>query len=135
MIQNIDFRGFRKDGEGWIYGDLVHQAFDGTSKILDISIKKPNTIPIEVYKDSVGIFTTASDILNQKIYQHDIVIKEYLDNVLYLVKWNIEHTSFMMECYIDGEVYESRSIIRIDSDIKIIGNLTEHRYLLNQRII
>lgn len=69
MKREILFRGQDEKGN-WHYGDLVHDAFDGTSKNITVGIKKPNSYPVEVIPDTVGQFTGLTDKNGLKEFEH-----------------------------------------------------------------
>lgn len=71
-MKNIKFRGLTKDGK-WIYGDLVHDDFDGTSKIIKVGIKKPNCYAEEVIPETVGQTIGTADNTGREIFSGDIL--------------------------------------------------------------
>ena len=56
-MREIKFRGKRIDTGEWIYGDLVHYAFDGISKMVEVGIQQPNCYAVEVDPKTVGQYT------------------------------------------------------------------------------
>lgn len=53
-MREIKFRGKRINNGEWIKGDLVHNAFNGTSGIIAVGIQKNMCYPVEVDPKTVG---------------------------------------------------------------------------------
>jgi uncharacterized phage protein (TIGR01671 family) len=72
MSRQIKFRGLSTNDGRWIYGDLVHNAFDGVRGI-DLAIKEYNLVPVQINEGTEGQFTGLHDSKGNEIYEGDIV--------------------------------------------------------------
>lgn len=74
MRENL-YRGMRKDGggnnDGWVYGDLVHDAYDGTSMSVPVGIQVPGCYPFEVIPETVGQFIGRKDVNDKHVFEGD----------------------------------------------------------------
>ena len=122
-MRQLKFRGKRVDNGEWVYGDLVHNAFNG-HRIFPAGIQIPGCYPDEVISETVGQFTGLHDKNGKEIYEGDIpdgygavfFSNEYLG-------YFAESTEF--ECG-----YKPICDIPI---IEIIGNIHENPELLEGR--
>lgn len=71
MNREIKFRGKRVDNGNWVYGDLVHNAFDGTSMTMPIGIQPDNSYPIAVHPETVGQYV--GEVCGLHLWENDIV--------------------------------------------------------------
>lgn len=73
-MREIEFRGYRADGNGWVYGDLIQDYPHHTT---GLSIQQHGVIIHEVDKESVGQYTGVTDIIGVKIFEGDLVKSEW----------------------------------------------------------
>jgi uncharacterized phage protein (TIGR01671 family) len=67
MSRQIKFRGLSTNDGKWIYGDLVHNAFDGVRGI-DLAIKEYGMVPVQINEGTEGQFTGLHDSKGNEIY-------------------------------------------------------------------
>ena len=135
-MREIRFRGKRTDGKGWAFGDLAHEAFDGTSKILPIAIRQKvkgyYSYPIEVIQETVGQFTGLQDAYGVDIYEGDLLKLRDPYNFCWTV--NCGQVVFSNE-YVGGWVLisDKKGALNIGSrtnHVKVMGNIHENPELL-----
>lgn len=68
-MREIKFRGLLLNKKDWVYGDLVHKAFDGY-RTFDIGIKIPNCFADEVISKTVGQHSGFKDWYEGDIIQY-----------------------------------------------------------------
>jgi hypothetical protein len=74
MKRQILFRGWSESLNKWVEGDLVHDSFDGSSRVVMLGIKPIGSFPIPVHPDSVGQFTGLLDMEGNRVFEGDTII-------------------------------------------------------------
>ena len=125
-MREIKFRGKRVDNGEWVYGDLIHNAFDGY-RIFPFGIKPDGSYPVEVIPETVEQFTGLHDKNGQELYEGDILSQ---GTSRFIVKWDEKHA--MYKCYFVGldEHYCNLSDDYIRDYFSVIGNIHENPELL-----
>ena len=123
-MRKIKFRGKRVDNGEWVYGDLVHNAFNG-HRIFPAGIQIPGCYPDEVIAETVGQFTGLHDGNGKEIYEGDIV-RDYDEGFLYKVMF-CEHYAQFMFYDLNDDYYDNQDI----AEHEIIGNKHENPELLD----
>ena len=121
----ILFRGIRKHGKGFVYGDLVRK-FDTTYIV--VYIKESNRYEdIEVIPETVGQFTGLLDKNGKKIFEGDIV---HIDN--YDEGWDsvVEFNGGAFAVDVEGRDYDYTAIGWTEYQSIIIGNIHDNPELL-----
>jgi len=129
-MREIEFRGISATTGKFVYGDLIH-ALNGKVyiNIKTISGGGAEFIqPIEVIANTVGEFIGLKDRENNKIWEGDLLEVStplddgYVGNVVYDVYcWGIDY---------GPNINDFQMIIQSDHTCKIIGNIHEHKHLL-----
>lgn len=130
-MREIKFRGLRKDGKGWVYGDLVR-----TTRVSDGIRSEHSLIGVdmdfhEVIPETVGQYTGLKDKNGKEIYEGDI-IGEWVDTDEGVIQskqqvfwknggWRIDASSkqdrsFFYDLHLELEDYEC----------EVIGNIYEN---------
>ena len=128
MEREILFRGKTSFG-AWVYGDLVHDAFDGTSQRIEVGIRARNSYPVEVIPETVGQFTGLTDKNGKNIFDGDLC---ECNGVVYKV---VQHVSGAYELYEKDEDPECSDpyFLFIQHDIlKVVGNIHDNPELINK---
>ena len=128
-MREIKFRGKTVSTKEWVYGDLVHNAFNG-HRIFPVGIQIPGCYPDEVIAETVGQFTGLHDKNGKEIYEGDIVkygtppengvatISSYTGNNLYF-------------CWHNSPIPPTNAdIFGCKDELEVIGNVHENPELL-----
>ena len=118
MARKILFRGFTQsnffDGEKWVYGDLVHDSFNGDFNVA-VGIRSAGCYPVGVNPDSVGQFTGLTDKNGVKIFEGDKLNVGY--NHIGVVVVAFERGAFnvarydLKNCEVIGNVFENNELV------------------------
>jgi len=128
MKRQYLFRGWSESLNRWVEGDLVHDSFDGSSRVVALGIKPIGSFPIPVHPDSVGQFTGLMDIEGNKIFEEMRVClidpKNSLRMMEYIVKFdNSAFYLFHLPEYIGGQRWGLLSrVSELCWNIHITGN-------------
>lgn len=115
----------------WVYWDLVHDAFDWTSRIIPVWIQKPWYYPVEVLPESVWQWTGLVDKNGIKIFAWDIIKNPKAE---WVVIW--ESPWLTIKWHKDN--YKNHSINLIlckwsaSKTLQIIWNVTDNPDLLSK---
>ena len=115
------FRGLRTNGEGWVYGMLLYNAW-GSYIVTHYSIhgEKPvMSIYHQVIPETVGQWTGLRDKWKQMIFEGDIVLSE-IDETSGTVGYSIDIVGFQLHA-VDNDDYAMYKSF----DYEVIGNIHE----------
>ncbi len=124
-MREIKFRGRTYENE-WVYGSFIDA---GSKKFIW------NRYPIEVDPKSVGQFLCSKDMRDREIYEGDIVKIHHPDGELIgIVKFG--DGEFYIDCPPQDHLF-SNCILSFSTtdtrDVEVIGNIYEHKHLLEVR--
>jgi uncharacterized phage protein (TIGR01671 family) len=132
-MRPIEYRGFRTDRKGWVYGSLQH--FDnGECYIKSTDSNKRFGAGVLIFPETVGQFTGLTDWEDTKVFEHD-KIRDLITGAEYIVRfgYNIDaaYTGWYVEpCNFDGRLGRLNSDYASDGEttnkhIQVIGNIHE----------
>jgi hypothetical protein len=126
-MRTIKFRGKRKDGKGWAYGDLlthpsigctIHQHYE------DLYQHDGVYLGTEVIPETVGQFTGLLDDYGNEIYTGDKI--EDINQITWIVEWNDDTCKFQLS---DGSDINDGE--RYGTSKTIVGNIFDNQNLLS----
>lgn len=127
-MREIKFRGKSRNDGRWLYGDLIHNAFDGTYE-WSVGIKEDGLYPEPIIEGTESQFTGLHDKNGKEIYEGDILeyYTKFFGNLKrhdLEVRWShdIDNDSF-------GEPFTAGYCFS-GFDWAIIGNIHENQELL-----
>jgi len=149
-MREINFRGKRTDGKGWVYGYLVENEYDVYRTFIVVSARWEvdrdgytdllETDVFEAFPESVGQYTGEHDNENgKKLYAGDI-----LDFVIFdwdesdtqykgVIEWDNEYSAFIVKNKHDGIILGTLAfILSQDDDAEKIGNISDNPELLKE---
>ena len=134
-MRQIEFRGLRTDGKGWIYGDLLHNHWTGGDTFTPCAIRyligDLYSHPIEVRPETVGQFTGLHDKSGNKIFEGDVILcVDYGQQVNGVIVADLVRSGYMVK-WLPKTDFNDCIYVRLDS-ITIIGNIHEHPELINK---
>lgn len=138
MKREIEFRGLRSDGLGWVYGDLVR---NGNRKVISVQYSShvDDFECYEVIPETVGQYTERKDAEEgEKVYGGDI-IQNCDTGDLQEVYWNVYKASWYC-LYVENKDRIVSLVDSLGNLNKKVGNIHEDRveeayedYYLNAR--
>lgn len=136
MPREIKFRGKRRDGKGWLYGNYI--TYDEDSN-LHVFINPPGCYTDNddhlVFPDTVGQFTGLQDKNGKEIYEGDIIESQNYSHARHYVRYIDDEAKFVAMIISHGSPLMDFCSIRqswIDKyDKKVIGNIHDNPEMLN----
>ena len=131
-MREIEFRGISVTNGKFVYGDLIH-ALNGKVYINIKTISGGGTEfiqPIEVIANTVGEFIGLKDRENNKIWEGDII--SFPKSPIferYEIRYSVNLVGFCLYDLVGDEEEQMFSDWQ-SSDMKVIGNIHEHKHLL-----
>lgn len=128
-MQEIEFRGKTKNGNKWVYGDLISPENNNNS----YSIFEKNGGCVKVKPNTVGQYTGREDKNGKKIFGGDIVTYINTQDFVYEVGrkmcgW-IEYDEDNC-CWFCKNSFQHHTMWVYGDDIEVIGNIWDNPELL-----
>lgn len=120
-MREIKFRGLRVDGEGWVYGSLLHDTTLEKGDVSEYMIWTNEGLGTwhDIIPETVGQFTGLKDKNDVEIYEGDLM--DCSDGIAKVIYANYS-ASFELLFEDDGNIglFE-------ESSLHIIGNIHENK--------
>lgn len=142
-MRNIEFRGWSKELQRWLVGDLHHRKESG--KDVAVIYSEHRGVPYEVIPESVGEYLDYRDCDGDRMCEGDIVTitdqfdHQYTGMVVFIYKefcirlrddHKVGRTYFPIQEY--GKFRDMGAEITLSYKYKIIGNVHENPELMIQ---
>jgi hypothetical protein len=130
-MREIEFRGKRKNGDGWAYGQYVKDFISGLPYITNRQVDSS-----QIHPETLGQYTgycekrNGRDLLDKKIFEGDILRYGKFDGEpepdinIAVVEWY--SGAFMIE----GDIL--LDVIGIEWDVEVVGNIHDTPELLRK---
>ena len=133
-MREIKFRGRRIDNGEWVHGCLTRYSDYMSYITVDLVEGKVH----QVLTATVGQYIGPKDDHNRgkEIYKSDIVRIEAACGEEYIgeVVWDESRLGWAVDCSDLEELYDFATIIHCEHLVEVIGNVHEHKYLLDPEI-
>ena len=111
----IKFRGKRIDNGEWVYGDLVRDDFDGSSRNIPFGIRKPNCYAIEIIPETIGQLRYEKD--GSEYYDGDVYYHAGYGNETVSAVCRLQYALYVGESQdierIVGNVYDNPNLLQL----------------------